>query len=413
MELRKTGISVGYKYSEVDTRHFFESILHYGFKLEFFVDNKNKVDKKYIPKELLEIVNDGDEFYDNDPVVYNSVLSLAEKVIILVNLKIYFNGKTIQLLPIEAKYYGEKVNAISLIDELIRENNLEITETRALIRVVSQNIYSDNSLNYSTIINSLMSFLNLIWGIDDEIWDYNKFSDVGLSNWYCLISKIDPVVTIQGKLFEIPETLIKDFFETENFNLNQNRMGESSKRCLKMINEYIYENNSFFDLGFAPKFTWSTPTDATWILSNRSICCKSIEDIFTLLKASTKISCDIEKAKEKEITNTLLLREYLPTLNLMFEFRVFLGGHSSFPEYKILGISQRHIFNYYRELSENIEIRSKIISCISKFFLDTHKNSIMQIFDLLNTKCVAFDIYISVTKSKFSPLIIDVQPIIW
>lgn len=403
------------RFSLDKTKLFVTQILVNHFKLDFFLNDSYRLDSKYVPKELHGIINYENIIVDSkNAEIINSIFTLNNNLAVLLKLKIDFDNKLIQLFPIELKYNPDNSSEHELIEELIVENNIEITDT---ISIVEKNaIYFNNSgEGFQNVIiptlTSLMNLMNSIWGIDDIFWGTDNSYDVGVSNWFKKLCCYKSRVTIHGILFSIPDSLILEYFESDDIDINREILSESSKKYLEDIEKSIRENSEFFNTGFVPKFTWSTPTDAIWINPNRSICCRSLEDIFIILKASTKVSEDIDRALERGVRNTLLLREFIPTLNEMFEFRVFIGGFISYSEYKILGISQRHTYHYYKELSENFELKTRIISCIVKFF-SSNKELILQVLDIFNTMFVAFDIYISLYKNKRSVLIIDIQPLL-
>ncbi|KAK9172008.1 D123 family protein [Cryptosporidium meleagridis] len=402
-------------FSLENTRLFVKYILDNDYSLEFFLNDTYKLDNKYVPSELHGIINCERVSIDEEhAMIKYSIFSLKKHVFLLLKLKIDIKNKIIQLFPIEIKYDQNEKNECSLIEELILENNIVITDPISILEknvdFVNLNEAIENS--FMPELDSFMDFIFFIWGADDEFWDKSKLFNIGISKWYERLSNYKSMVTINGILFNIPDSLILEYFESDGFDINYETLSESSKKCLEYINKSIRENKEFFSLGFVPKFTWSTPTDATWINSNRNICCKTLEELFILLKASTKVSEDIDRAKEGKISNVLLLREYIPTLDEMFEFRVFIGGRNPYSEYKILGISQKHICYYYKELSENFKLRTRIKSSIMEFFLYSKKELILELFDIFNSMCIAFDIYISNYKEKLSILIIDVQPLL-
>ncbi|KAH8584509.1 uncharacterized protein ELE39_002603 [Cryptosporidium sp. chipmunk genotype I] len=404
-----------HSFSLKKTRLFIKYVLANNYKFEFFLNDTYKLDNKYVPKELYGIINyERINIDEKHAITYHSIFSLKKNMVLLLKLKIDVNNKIIQLFPIEVKYSHNEKNEHFLIEELIVENNIEVTDPLSIFEKNAEYVNSNKAFEnvITPNLDSLMDFIFIIWGADDKFWGKGKLCDEGTSKWYKRLGNYKSRLTIHGILFSIPDTLILEYFESDDLDINYEFLSESSKKCLEDINKSISENLEFFSMGFVPKFTWSTPTDATWINPNRSIYCKTLEDLLILLKASTKISEDIDRAKEREIGNVLLLREYIPALNEMFEFRVFIGGCNPCSEYKILGVSQRHISYYFKELSENFKLRTRIKSCIKEFFLYSKKELILEVFDIFNTMCIAFDIYISNCKDKLSILIIDIRPLL-
>lgn len=398
------------------TQIFIKHILANNYKIDFFLNDTYKLDYKYVPDDLHEIVNCEQIIVDeNHAIINNSIFTLKKYMVVLLKLKIDISKKIIQLFPVEIKYDHNQTGKYSLIEELIIDNNIEITDPISIIEKNAE-YFNTNKVFEDAIVptlNSLINFTIFIWGFDNQFWGENKLYNLGISKWYEKLSSYKSKVTIDGLLFSIPDSFILEYFESDGLEINYESLSDGSKKFLEEINKSISENSEFFNTGFAPKFTWSTPTDATWISPSRNICCKTLEDLLILLKASTKVSEDIDRAKEEKISNVLLLREYIPTLDEMFEFRVFTGGLGLYSEYKILGISQKHTSCFYKDLYENSQLRTKIKSCVMDFFLYSKKELILEVFHIFNTMCVAFDIYISNHKGKLSVLIIDIQPLLY
>ncbi|OII73077.1 hydrolase [Cryptosporidium ubiquitum] len=395
---------------------FIKYILINNYKLDFFLNDTYKLDYKFVPKELHGVINFKQIIIDDDhAIINNSIFTLKKNMVVLLKLKIDVSKKIVQLFPVEIKYNHNKKNEHTLIGELMMENKIKITDPLSIIGENSEYFNTNETFeNVSTpTLYPLMNFIIFIWGFDNQFWGENKICDLGISKWYKKLISFKSKVTIHGILLNIPDSFILEYFESDSFDMNQESFSESTKKFLEDINKSINKNSEFFSAGFAPKFTWSTPTDAIWINPNRNICCKTLEDLLILLKASTKVSEDIDRAKERKISNVLLLREYIPSLNEMFEFRVFIGGVGPYSEYKILGISQRHTSCYYKDLHENSQLRAKIKSSIMDFFLYSKKELMLEIFDIFKTACIALDIYISNHKDKSSILIIDIQPLLY
>ncbi|KAF0984024.1 hypothetical protein FDP41_007939 [Naegleria fowleri] len=142
-----------------------------------------------------------------------------------------------------------------------------------------------------------------------------------------------------------------------------------------------------------PKLNWSAPKDANWMLSESSLLrCKSIEDVFLVLKSSSFVTHDIQKAynncldykPENEIKRVLALRKWYD-VNPSMEFRCFVKDRS------LIGISQRDISNFYKFLVVDREsITEKLVTFWEKYI----KNS----FPLSQ---YTVDLYISRTGAVF------------
>ena len=134
----------------------------------------------------------------------------------------------------------------------------------------------------------------------------------------------------------------------ENSSTEDTQNNYSFPKLTSTINESIQKlggNNGVF-----PKLNYSSPKDANWIMSNRSLKCKNANDVYLLLKASDFISWDIlhsgiddQMDKKDENDNDdcnsvfhLVLRKWC-NLNPSMEFRCFvyddeLGKFSQFVE---------------------------------------------------------------------------------
>jgi hypothetical protein len=83
-----------------------------------------------------------------------------------------------------------------------------------------------------------------------------------------------------------------------------------------------------------------------WISSSRSLCCKTAEEVFLLLKSSDVMMHDLlhayddcESPPDQPIRPVLVLREWL-SLNAAQEFRCFIRQH------QLIAISQRDTVHY-------------------------------------------------------------------
>lgn len=140
------------------------------------------------------------------------------------------------------------------------------------------------------------------------------------------------------------------------------------------------------DLGGSvfPKLNWSAPRDAAWISHNGTLKCKSVNEIFLLLKSSDVIAeqlsnpfIDCEDCQsESDVRYELVLRKWMDIYPGM-EFRCFVKNG------ELVGISQRDISSFYSFIKENQE---DIITDILLFF----ENKIAEAFP---DSCYVFDVY--------------------
>lgn len=105
-----------------------------------------------------------------------------------------------------------------------------------------------------------------------------------------------------------------------------------------------------------PKFPWSAPTDARWISTTGNLRCTRPEDVLLLLKASDRLSHDMNLSKSLSSSSSwrpsLILRKW-HDLNPSMEFRCFLRPGA----YPIVGVSQRDpaYYDYLEGLRGTLE----------------------------------------------------------
>ncbi|KAH7649402.1 hydrolase [Cryptosporidium bovis] len=400
-------------FSVTETWRLIEFLIENGFKFEFYLNDTFVVCRKMLPIEIVPIVNHI-PLKETSDIVCKSIFSINDRTSILLEIKVNTLKKVVNLFPIEAKHSSNEIQNGLIVSELISENSeVKISSLNDIIHEIKAKFVDISNIHErieaNILVKPLKAFLGLIWGCEETFWSSEKITDEGLSSWYRNICELNSVSSIQSKLISIPDSLIDEYFESEiGDSINYNLLSENSKKCLDEIKDLFLIDN-YTSLGVVPKFTWSTPTDATWINADKSLCCKTLEDVLLLLKASTKVACDIENAKKKNIRNTLLLREYISAMDEMFEFRVFFGWIERLNEYKIIGISQRNIYNYYEELNTNKDLKRDIVQCIFYYF--TGKNAINDLFKIFNAKFIALDIYLIKNEHKFSVMIIDSKPL--
>jgi hypothetical protein len=132
--------------------------------------------------------------------------------------------------------------------------------------------------------------------------------------------------------------------------------------------------NAILKLGgkVLPKLNWSGPKDSVWISPTSNMMCDSFNSILLLLKSSDFINYDLERG-----ANQLVLKQWYD-LDKSLEFRVFVKN------YRIVGVSQRDIFNYYVFLDE-VLVENEFMKLISEFH---------DVIPEFSASCYTFDIYI-------------------
>ncbi|XP_076276157.1 translation initiation factor eIF2 assembly protein [Lasioglossum baleicum] len=117
------------------------------------------------------------------------------------------------------------------------------------------------------------------------------------------------------------------------------------------------------------KSNWSSPSDATWVAPTKTLKCKTLEEVYLLLKSSDRIAQDLSNIRnnanrEIPLESCLILKQWRD-INPCTEFRCFVVKN------ELIAISQRDISQYhsYNE-SEKYNIRTDIKS----LFMEHIKN---------------------------------------
>jgi len=170
------------------------------------------------------------------------------------------------------------------------------------------------------------------------------------------------------------------------------------------------------------KLNWSSPLDAIWANAG-SLKCRSASDIYLLLKASDRVTFDLEKmfdlcSSDETIANTLGNAEpkyTLPTdqytlvlrkwanLNPAMEFRVFIRNRS------IVGICQRDCCTYYDFLEAKVD---DVQDHIYDFYYGTPDNAkqsltAVGVRDLFPLESYVMDVYVDLKNRVW---LVDFNP---
>lgn len=162
------------------------------------------------------------------------------------------------------------------------------------------------------------------------------------STWY---NNIRPHC-IKSRIVQFTQS-IEDFFKADSIiypDLEENLATKDKK-----LKEFLDQTFEEFEYVF-PKVNTVSPSDASFFI--QELKCISTEDVFTALKASTRISDELNKSKNNE----LVLKKWY-SLKKIDEFRLFIL------ENDLVGISQRYINMVYD--AENCE---EIKELINEFF---------------------------------------------
>lgn len=151
-----------------------------------------------------------------------------------------------------------------------------------------------------------------------------------------------------------------------------------------------------------PKLNWSSPQDATWIITGRNMRCYSTSDLFLLLKSSDYINHDLYHAFDEVTENVtdmnkvasfdleLILRKWVD-VNPSMEFRCFVRDR------QLIAISQRDL-NFYSFLDD---LKDSFTEKIGLFFDDV-------LLSKFNSNSFVFDVYIPKPFNRV--FLIDINP---
>ncbi|OII76252.1 D123 family protein [Cryptosporidium andersoni] len=405
-------------------RLIIDLLLRYTFLFEIYLNKHIKVDEEYIPPFLNKIGASCVDILENSglsevnrrlPDIENQViLTLCEDIVIVVNIKVYLEFRVSFWYPIEAKsllLVPNKVGTVRLVNEAVVDNKEAVSGREfyfKLIRLLADLGTPRDDLDINNfLIESILNFFMSIWGPNLDIYNGNDF---GCMSWFPIVNSQKKMITIPSSLIPIPKCIINEYMNIDGiYNISKLNLSKESKIFLERLNLAV---NKYSKSGCVPKFTWSTPTDSCWILPNSTIRCENYSDVMILLKASTKVSEDLERSQnQKDFKHAILLREYIPTWDSSMEFRIFLSKASQNASFRINGISQRHISLYFEELVSNKKLQNGILSSINSLVKYNERELINELFEVLETKKLAIDVYLikTSTKYKFRSLIVDIS----
>eukprot|EP01026_Neomeris_dumetosa_P043549 TRINITY_DN3655_c0_g1_i3.p1 TRINITY_DN3655_c0_g1~~TRINITY_DN3655_c0_g1_i3.p1 ORF type:complete len:417 (-),score=74.41 TRINITY_DN3655_c0_g1_i3:166-1416(-) len=140
-----------------------------------------------------------------------------------------------------------------------------------------------------------------------------------------------------------------------------------------------------------PKLNWSAPLDALWV-NGGEMACRNADEVMMLLKCSDRVQYDVEiiqKIREKLYNSfeCFLLLKKAGNLRPEREFRCFVRNTH------LVGVSQRHIDQHFRELQG---LEQTLLDSISSFYLTYFSGK--QITNDLSD--FIFDVYITSTNQK-------------
>eukprot|EP00668_Euglena_longa_P045674 GGOE01061352.1.p1 GENE.GGOE01061352.1~~GGOE01061352.1.p1 ORF type:complete len:343 (+),score=62.21 GGOE01061352.1:83-1030(+) len=135
-----------------------------------------------------------------------------------------------------------------------------------------------------------------------------------------------------------------------------------------------------------PRSNWTVPQDAAWIIPSHSAKCTSVEDIFLLIKASSRLAYDYGDWQQRGLVPPVLALRKWYGLERSMEFRCFVvEGH-------LEGISQKHCTEFFAHLQP---LRLKVRATIASFWERRLRNQ----FDL---ETYTVDVYLQAKKGSNS-----------
>ncbi|KAJ2787801.1 hypothetical protein GGI15_000433 [Coemansia interrupta] len=145
-----------------------------------------------------------------------------------------------------------------------------------------------------------------------------------------------------------------------------------------------------------PRMNWSAPTDASWMSCDKTLQCRNLSEVLTLLKSSDKITEDIDgssfisRDEMGEWEHELVLRQWCNLFPSM-EFRCFVREH------ELVAISQIEMQHYEFLDSMKDDIDSKITE-----LFEGH------VREAIDPENYCFDVYI--TQESGRTYVMDVKP---
>jgi len=168
-----------------------------------------------------------------------------------------------------------------------------------------------------------------------------------LENDFLYYLKQDGIILPKSLSNALDKDLLSDEDEEEisPSSASSSSSSSSSSSCIKPcegfpeLEQSIKSSIEEFEGDVFVKTNWSAPIDAAWI-NSESMMCKSVHDVFLLLKASDRVTFDItnmydmcdNKTKSTPVNATLIIRKWA-NLQPSMEFRIFVK------ESKLIGMN--------------------------------------------------------------------------
>ncbi|KAJ1720794.1 hypothetical protein LPJ53_004604 [Coemansia erecta] len=145
-----------------------------------------------------------------------------------------------------------------------------------------------------------------------------------------------------------------------------------------------------------PRMNWSAPTDASWMSCDKTLQCRNLSEVLTLLKSSDKITEDIDgggyisRDEMGDWEHELVLRQWCNLFPSM-EFRCFVREH------ELVAISQIEMQHYDFLDGMKDDIGNKISELFDRY-----------VREAIDPENYCFDVYI--TQESGRAYVVDVKP---
>ncbi|XP_015187680.1 PREDICTED: cell division cycle protein 123 homolog [Polistes dominula] len=194
---------------------------------------------------------------------------------------------------------------------------------------------------------------------------YNQFKKCSLVATVIPISD-DVLKYLQYDPFVLPLEAIIHSSSDNEWNDSSLQNDEDSEylpsfpKFSKSIQDVIDEYGSVFI-----KSNWSSPLDATWMAPTKSLQCKTLEEVYLLLKSSDRIANNLSILKRwsdrEDYPKPCLVLKQWRDINPCAEYRCFVIDD------ELVGISQRNLSQYYTyNESEKYNIKADIVKLFTE-----------------------------------------------
>lgn len=170
------------------------------------------------------------------------------------------------------------------------------------------------------------------------------------------------------------------------------------------VHESIQTAIEKLDGKVVPKLNWSAPKDATFMIAENDMTCRTANDIYLLLKGSDFVTHDLDHALDGVVPDPGQSKEdehnklqYYLVLRKKFEFNPSMEFRCFVRDRQLIGICQRDTLYYEFLFQMHQDLRLKIIKFYEEFLRDSFPD-----------QNYSFDVYIPPPHSRV--WLIDFNP---